>query len=137
LPLDVGQLGIGDIGQPVLTDSQLAAIGAVDLAITQFANSFSSMDSTNLKGFNLMDQVKPRLVIPTHSDKATIQIACERWKGYFSESRMITLSAANIPSERSILILGTLGAAYGPSTNSIRGSNGRTRSAAFRLLVKG
>jgi hypothetical protein len=103
----------GDIGQEALSDSQLAALGTVDLAITQFANSFSSMDSTNLKGFNLMDQVKPRLVIPTHSDKATIQLACQRWKGYFSEARTVTLSSTNIPTEPSILILGTLGAAYG------------------------
>jgi hypothetical protein len=57
-----------------------AAIGSVDLAITQFSNSFSNMNTTNLKGFNLMDQVKPRLIIPTHSDNATIQIAVQLWQ---------------------------------------------------------
>ena len=103
----------GDIGQDTLTDEQLAAIGHVDLAITQFSNSFSSMDATNLKGFNLMDQVKPRLVIPTHSDKVTIQLATERWKGYYSESRSVSLSTGSIPADQSILILGNVAIAYG------------------------
>ena len=103
----------GDIGQDALTDDQLAALGTVDLAITQFSNSFSNMNAANLKGFNLMDQVKPRLIIPTHSDQATIKIASERWKGYYSESRTVTLSAASLPSGRSILVLGNLSIAYG------------------------
>jgi hypothetical protein len=114
--IDVADLRIahfGDIGQDALTVDQLAALGTLDLAITQFANSYSSMDATNLKGFNLMDQLKPRLIIPTHSDQATIKIAAERWKGYYSESRTITLSASSIPSDQSILVLGNLAIAYG------------------------
>ena len=102
----------GDIGQDALTNGQLASIGYVDLAITQFSNSFSSMNATNLKGFNLMDQVKPRLIIPTHSDSATIKVAAERWKGYFSESRTVKLSTASIPADQSILVLGNLAIAY-------------------------
>ena len=114
--IDVAGLRIvhfGDIGQDTLAPEQLATIGTVDLAITQFANSFSNMNATNLKGFNLMDQVKPRLIIPTHSDNATIQIAAQRWPGYYSDSPTVTLSAGNIPSETSILVLGILAKAYG------------------------
>lgn len=103
----------GDLGQEALNESQLAALGTVDLAIMQFANSYSSMNATNLKGFNLMDQVKPRLIIPTHSDQATIKIATKRWKGYYSENPTITLTAAVIPAEQSILVLGNLSIAYG------------------------
>lgn len=118
--IDIAGLRIahfGDIGQEALSEAQLAAIGTVDLAITQFSNSFSSMDATNLKGFNLMDQVKPRLVIPTHSDEDTIKIAVERWKGYYTESRTVTLSASSIPSDQSILILGNLAPSYGKLFN--------------------
>ncbi len=114
--IDVAGLRIahfGDIGQEALTETQLAALGTVDVAITQFANSFSSMDANNLKGFNLMDQVKPKLIIPTHSDQATIKIAAERWKGYFSSERTITLSKGNLPETESILCLGLLATAYG------------------------
>ncbi len=114
--IDVAGLRIahfGDIGQEALTESQLTALGTVDVAITQFANSFSSMDANNLKGFNLMDQVKPKLIIPTHSDQATIKIAAERWKGYFSSERTIALSRGNLPETESILCLGNLAIAYG------------------------
>jgi hypothetical protein len=71
------------------------------------------MNVKNMKGFNLMDQVKPRLVIPTHADEDAIKIAVERWKDYYSESRAVTFSASSIPSERSILILGNLAPSYG------------------------
>ena len=114
--IDVAGLRIahfGDIGQIALTETQLAALGTVDVAIMQFANSYSSMDSNNLKGFKLMDQVKPRLIIPTHSDQATIKIAASRWKGYYSDSRAVTLSKDTLPANESILVLGNLAVAYG------------------------
>lgn len=118
--IDVAGLRIahfGDIGQEALTADQLAALGKVDLAITQFANNYSGMTAKNLKGFNLMDQLKPRLVIPTHSDMDSIKIAVERWKGYFSESSTITLSASSMPADQSILVLGNLAPSYGKLFN--------------------
>lgn len=118
--IDVAGLRIahfGDIGQDALTADQLVALGTVDLAITQFSNDASSMTAKNMKGFNLMDQVKPRLVIPTHSDEDTIKIAVTRWKGYYTESCTVTLSASSIPSDQSILILGNLAPSYGKLFN--------------------
>ena len=114
--IDVAGLRIahfGDIGQEALTDTQLATLGKVDVAITQLSNNYSDMNAINKKGFNLMDQVKPRLIIPTHSDKATIQMAAERWKGYYSDSRTVIVSADNLPSETSLLALGALAPSYG------------------------
>ncbi len=118
--IDTGGLRIvhfGDIGQEALTNEQLTAIGSVDVAITQFSNSFSNMDATNLKGFNLMDQVKPRLIIPTHSDSDTIKIAVERWAGYYSDSRTVPLPTSALSSKKSILILGNMAIAYGAIYN--------------------
>jgi hypothetical protein len=103
----------GDIGQDALTNAQLTAIGSVDVAITQFSNSFSNMNATNLKGLNLMDQVKPRLIIPTHSDNPSIKLAVERWTGYYSDSRMVSLSTSSLPPDESILFLGNLAVSYG------------------------
>jgi L-ascorbate metabolism protein UlaG (beta-lactamase superfamily) len=114
--IDTGGLRLvhfGDIGQESLTPEQLDAIGSVDVAVMQFANSYSAMSAANLKGFNLMDQVKPRLIIPTHKDDAATKIAVERWTGYYSVSRTISLSSAALPPNESILILGNLAAAYG------------------------
>jgi L-ascorbate metabolism protein UlaG (beta-lactamase superfamily) len=96
----------GDIGQEALTDGQLAAIGTVDLAVTQFSNSFSMMDAAGGKGFNLMDQVRPHLIIPTHYDKAALEIAAGRWAGFYSESRTVTIAPESLPAETGLLLLG-------------------------------
>jgi L-ascorbate metabolism protein UlaG (beta-lactamase superfamily) len=96
----------GDIGQEALTEEQLVKIGAVDLAITQLSNSYSVMNAANRKGINLMNQVKPRLIIPTHTDQEALGIAVGLWKGFYSESRTVTLRPDTLPSETSILVLG-------------------------------
>ena len=103
----------GDLGQNALSAEQLAAIGKVDVAVSQLSNSMSDMDAKNLKGFNLMEQVRPRLFIPTHYDDDTIKIAVERWKGFYSTSRTIAISSATLPPAQSILILGSMSVAYG------------------------
>jgi L-ascorbate metabolism protein UlaG (beta-lactamase superfamily) len=107
--IETGDLRIvhfGDIGQDALTAEQLAKIGTVDLAITQFSNSYSLMDADNRKGFNLMGQVKPRLIIPTHSDGATMKIAFGLWSGFYSESRTVAIRKDALPAGTSILYLG-------------------------------
>ena len=74
--IEMGGLRIahfGDIGQEALTGDQLAALGQVDIAISQLSNSYSQMNATNKKGFNLMDQVKPRLIVLTHRDLAAVE----------------------------------------------------------------
>ena len=96
----------GDIGQEALTDEQLAAIGKVDLAITQFSNSFSMMDAAGRKGFRLMDQVKPRLIIPTHFDGASLEIAAGLWEGYYATSRTVSLAPESLPEKQSLLLMG-------------------------------
>lgn len=73
----------GDIGQNQLTSEQLKAIGRVDIALTQFSNSYSNMSIGNLKGFNLMDQVNPKLIIPTHMDAATAEHSLKKWQGFY------------------------------------------------------
>jgi len=99
-------LHFGDIGQEELTNEQLATIGKVDLAVTQFSNSFSLMDATNRKGFHLMDQVKPRLIIPTHSDRATMEIAFGLWNAFYSDSRTVAIRRDALPAGTSILFMG-------------------------------
>ncbi len=75
----------GDIGQKALTPDQLKILGKVDIAITQLANMYSDMTAQNKKGFNLMDQLKPKLIIPTHIlDPSCATIAAEKWAAYNS-----------------------------------------------------
>ena len=96
----------GDLGQDRLTQEQLDALGKVDVAFMQFANSFSSMDASNKKGFNLMDQVKPRLILPTHIDGDATQYAVQKWAGFYWDQKSIKLTSADLGSETRFLFLG-------------------------------
>jgi L-ascorbate metabolism protein UlaG (beta-lactamase superfamily) len=60
---------MGDIGQTVLTKEQLTELGEIDIAFMQFENSYSQMDLKNEKGFNLIEQLNPKIIIPTHFTK--------------------------------------------------------------------
>jgi L-ascorbate metabolism protein UlaG (beta-lactamase superfamily) len=113
--VDVGGLRIahfGDIGQTALTAGQVGALGDVDIAVTQFENSFSHMDATNKKGFRLMEQVKPRLILQTHTSPAAVQYAGTLWPLLYAERPSVTVSAADLPAETSLLLLGDDAAFY-------------------------
>lgn len=66
---------MGDIGQDHLTIKQLDALGKVDIAFMQFSNPFSGMFNSD-KGFELIEELKPQIIIPTHSNpRSTRKIA--------------------------------------------------------------
>ena len=102
----------GDIGQDALTAGQLEALGQVDVAMTQFNNSYSSMDIFNMKGYNLMDQVKPHLIFQTHTSLKATGEAVSKWKAYAVEQPQVTLSRDQIPGETTILLMGSLAVSY-------------------------
>ena len=98
----------GDIGQDELTQEQLEALGEVDIALTQFVNSFSQMDTNNNKGFNLMDQVNPKLIIPTHGNgnMDAMGYANEIWEAYTHTSSEITFKKADLEENTKFVIMG-------------------------------
>ena len=108
--VDMGGLRIahfGDIGQDALTPEQLSALGKVDIAITQLSNVFSDMNAANKKGFNLMDQVKPRLIIPTHIFESTCaKMAVDKWTGYKSSKKFISISPEDLSDKTTIIFMG-------------------------------
>lgn len=97
----------GDIGQEALTAEQLDALGKVDIAITQLANRYSDMTASNKKGFNLMDQVQPKLIIPTHIFEPTCaNMAAEKWTGYNSYKKSHSFSVDTLPETTTIIFMG-------------------------------
>ncbi len=118
--VDMGGLRIahfGDIGQETMTAEQLKALGKVDIAITQFANSYSAMDATNKKGFRLMEQVQPRLIIPTHNNMDAAKYAVTQWAGLYWDQPAVTISRGNLSDKTQILFMGSLAATYGQNLN--------------------
>jgi L-ascorbate metabolism protein UlaG (beta-lactamase superfamily) len=96
----------GDLGQDKLTDEQMAKLGKVDIAMSQLSNSYSGMDDVNRKGFNQMNQVKPKLFIPTHMSNETAAIAAKEWQAAWATGP-ITISKDRLPSETTCLFMGS------------------------------
>lgn len=83
---------LGDIGQEQLTSEQLQVLQPVDIAITQLTNPYSDMDMENIKGFRLMEQLSPRLVIPTHASRSALEYALGIWEGFRSQGQAVQIS---------------------------------------------
>jgi len=97
----------GDIGQNALTEEQLPILGTIDIAITQINNSYSDMSAENRKGINLMSQLQPRLVIPTHYNLDTVKLAVALWDGYYAESSNVEICKTDLNRKgTSILLIG-------------------------------
>ena len=110
----------GDIGQDALTPEQLNALGEVDVAISQLVNPYSFMSAKNQKGFNLMDQVKPLLIIPTHFDLDTAKLAAARWLGLFNGQPSATICESDLTDQTSILFMGEWGETFAERLNLMK-----------------
>ena len=104
---------LGSTGQTKLTDEQLAAIGSgVDIAIGPLQN-VGGLDPDKRKSVDVMDQIKPRIVIPTHSALDTVQLAAKEWKATYSSKLSVTIPKDQLPSETTMLCMGQLATSYG------------------------
>lgn len=88
---------MGDIGQTALTDDQLKAIGKIDIAFMQFENSYSSMNLENEKGFKLIEQLNPSIIIPTHYTQAAQPVLEEKYGAITNFDNILEISKDDIP----------------------------------------
>ena len=100
----------GDIGQKRLTASQLETLGRIDVAITQFINPYSQMNLENLKGYQLMDQLNPRIIIPHHGafNEGAVRQAMNRWNVVCAPGNCLRLSADMLPDRTTVLLMGEM-----------------------------
>jgi L-ascorbate metabolism protein UlaG (beta-lactamase superfamily) len=106
----------GDIGQNELTKEQLAVLGKIDIAMTQFENTWSDMDVENKKGFKLMEQLKPRFIIPTHVGSDGVALLGKNYDALFSKKNPVKISKDSIPEKVSVLFLGGNAVNFGGMT---------------------
>jgi hypothetical protein len=105
--IDIGDLRIvhfGDIGQEELTEEQLETLDEVDIALTQLENSYSDMNLRNNKGFNLMEQVKPKLIIPTHAKDKSLEAAAELWECFYTKETMVEIDPSVLSEDQTQLL---------------------------------
>jgi Beta-lactamase superfamily domain len=120
--VDVGGMRVvhfGDLGQDALTPEQMAAIGRVDVAISQLGNAISDVDATNRRGFNQMNQVHPAVLIPTHVDVevdgiAVVKLAASTWKTTYTLAPSVTLTRDQLSAATTVLFMGLNAQVYAP-----------------------
>lgn len=115
---DLRIVHFGDIGQESFTNEQLSMMGKIDLAVMQFDNVYSQMNVENKNGFKLMDQVKPRLIIPTHNSFKAAQYAMTLWPCLYSDKAFLRFSRDNLTKDTHLLFLGELAQRYAEITNA-------------------
>jgi len=118
--VEIGGLRIvhfGDLGETSLTDGQMTTLGQVDVAISQLNNPYSEMDLTNRTGFSQMNQVKPRIFIPTHmwGDPATAQAAVAAWPPGYCSQKPLHLAADKLPKLTTLVLMGNNAADFCPA----------------------
>lgn len=88
---------MGDVGQTSLTEEQLKALGTIDIAFMQFENMYSDMSMTNKKGINIIKQLNPKIVIPTHYFSST-KLLQENLGGNYTEfENILEISKNDLP----------------------------------------
>ncbi len=94
---------MGDIGQTILTEDQLKELGEIDIAFMQYENSYSNMSLNNRKGFNMMEQLKPKLIIPTHYTNAALPLFEEAYGTITEVVNVLEIAKEDIPDQTAML----------------------------------
>lgn len=88
---------MGDVGQTKLTEDQLDQLGTIDIAFMQFENSYSDMSLQNEKGFTMIEQLNPIIVIPTHYSDNALKILEEKYGAITELENILEISKENLP----------------------------------------
>lgn len=122
--VDIGGIRIahlGDLGQEQFTAPQLKALGRVDVVIAQLSNDYSGVDSVNRIGVNLVNQLHPRLLVPTHmivDPVATAKMAAAEWPAFYTSASWTTVRADMLPATTSVLFMGSEASTYSKLTGA-------------------
>jgi L-ascorbate metabolism protein UlaG (beta-lactamase superfamily) len=96
---------LGDTEQEGLTEDQLAELGMIDVGIMEFWEVYDS--AGNNKFFTIADQVKPKLIIPTHLEGPALQQAARNWPCFYESKDHVNIAGATLPSDTRFLVFGT------------------------------
>lgn len=91
---------MGDVGQTKLTDEQLKELGKIDIAFMQFDNGYSSMSISNEKGFQLIEQLNPTIIIPTHYPESALPVFEEKYGKISEFNNALSISKEDLPENK-------------------------------------
>jgi hypothetical protein len=108
----------GSTGQMKLTPEQLAAIGTnVDIAALVLAN-VGGLDPDQNKAIEIVKQVNPKVLIPTHTALQYVQDASKLWKGEYTQNPTVKIPHDQLPDKTVVLFMGNLALSYGAILNA-------------------
>lgn len=86
---------LGDYGQPALNDEQFEEIGRVDILMTPWGNWATG----------LLDQLKPKVVLPMHHTNVNQVKYLEGFVDYTNKTSDLEYTKKTLPSKRQIIML--------------------------------
>ena len=90
---------MGDCGQDSLSQEQLDQLGEIDIAFTQFDNMYSGVSLINEKGFKIVEQVNPKIIIPTHYPDKAISMFEEKYGPVTNVKNCMVISKEDLPAD--------------------------------------
>jgi hypothetical protein len=106
----IAHLGYTD--QTHLTDEQLAKLGKVDIAFA-ILTDVSRVDPDGTRAIMAVEQLQPRLLIPTDVKMTTVQAAGAKWTGTYTTKTSVSIPKDQLPETTSLLFMGPVGGMYG------------------------
>jgi len=100
----------GSTGQTKLTDEQVAAIGTPDVAFSVLQDVSGTNQVNPLKQ---IEQMNPKLLIPTHATLDPVQAAGKEWAGTYTEKPSVTITKDQLPTKTEMLFMGQQASTYG------------------------
>lgn len=91
---------MGDIGQTKITDDQMKNLGKIDIAFMQFENSYSGMTLSNEKGFHIIEQLNPTIVIPTHFTDASFPVIEQKYGAITNFENSLAINKGDLPEKK-------------------------------------
>lgn len=104
---------LGYIGQSKLTPEQINQLGEVDILFLPFYNFRNGMSIYDRRGFNLVEQIHPRIVIPTGLDLETAEYAVKQWLGFYMDQMELKITHSKLPEQTSVIFMGPDAKRYG------------------------
>ena len=100
----------GSTGQTRLNDVQMAAIGDPDIAFSVLQDVSGTNHTSPLKQ---IEQMTPKLLIPTHAALEYVQLAGAKWSGTYTEKPSVTITKDQLPAKTAMLFMGQQASTWG------------------------
>jgi hypothetical protein len=100
----------GSTGQTRLNDVQMAAIGDPDIAFSVLQDVSGTNHTSPLKQ---IEQMTPKLLIPTHAALEYVQPAGAKWSGTYTEKSSVTIAKDQLPAKTAMLFMGQQASTWG------------------------